>query len=76
MPGRIIHAMCGLIDSGCGMLLEKDGHNQLRMIEQWNMADIEAFNSRELESLYNFFTDQEWVIDFDEYRREPGFMAI
>ncbi|MGV6806335.1 MAG: XrtA/PEP-CTERM system histidine kinase PrsK [bacterium] len=71
VPVRIIQALCGLMESGGGVLVEVVSNKQFTIAERWEMADMELFNARDLESLYSFLRQKEWVIDLDEYRDSP-----
>lgn len=68
---RLIRAIAELVESGGGLLWEKNAHGAFLLVEHWEMANIEDVNFTDLEGLSNFFDEYPWVIDFDEYIGSP-----
>jgi putative PEP-CTERM system histidine kinase len=72
LPERAIRAIAQMIDSPGGVLWmrREDGH--FEPAAKWNMDPPLSANEPAGSSLIRFLEIQKWVINLDEYRRDPG----
>ena len=72
LPERAIRAIAQMIDSPGGVLWmrREDGHYEPEA--KWNMEPPLSANEPAGSSLIRFLEIQKWVINLDEYRRDPG----
>jgi putative PEP-CTERM system histidine kinase len=72
LPERAIRAIAQMIDSPGGVLWmrQEDGH--FKPEAKWNMEPPLSANEPAGSSLIRFLEIQKWVINLDEYRRDPG----
>lgn len=72
LPERAIRAIAQMIDSPGGVLWmrREDGHYE--PAAKWNMEPPLSANEPAGSSLIRFLEIQKWVINLDEYRRDPG----
>jgi putative PEP-CTERM system histidine kinase len=70
-PERIIQSMIKLTESNGGMLWEKTESGQYALTTRWHMPEVAAMDASSLSSLALFMAKTQWVIDFDEYERDP-----
>jgi putative PEP-CTERM system histidine kinase len=72
LPERAIRAIAQMIDSPGGVLWmrREDGHFEPEA--KWNMEPPLSANEPAGSSLIRFLEIQKWVINLDEYRRDPG----
>jgi putative PEP-CTERM system histidine kinase len=72
LPERAIRAIAQMIDSPGGVLWmrREDGH--FKPEAKWNMEPPLSANEPAGSSLIRFLEIQKWVINLDEYRRDPG----
>jgi putative PEP-CTERM system histidine kinase len=72
LPERAIRAIAQMIDSPGGVLWmrREDGHYE--PTAKWNMEPPLSANEPAGSSLIRFLEIQKWVINLDEYRRDPG----
>lgn len=72
LPERAIRAIAQMIDSPGGVLWMRLENGQFEPTAKWNMepplSAIEPMDS----SLTQFLEIQKWVINLDEYERDPG----
>lgn len=72
LPERAIRAIAQMIDSPGGVLWMRLENGQFEPTAKWNMepplSAIEPMDS----SLIRFLEIQKWVINLDEYARDPG----
>lgn len=71
VPERIIQSIIALTQSNGGMLWEKTESGQYVLSTRWHMPEIGAMNPDSLSNLAAFLTRTRWVVDFDEYERDP-----
>lgn len=72
LPERAIRAISQMMDSPGGVLWmrHEDGHYE--PAAKWNMEPPLSANEPAGSSLIRFLEIQKWVINLDEYRRDPG----
>jgi putative PEP-CTERM system histidine kinase len=72
LPERAIRAIAQMIDSPGGVLWmrREDGHYE--PVAKWNMEPPLSATELAGSSLIRFLEIQKWVINLDEYRRDPG----
>lgn len=71
VPERIIQSMIKLTESNGGMLWEKTESGQYALTTRWHMPEVAAMDASSLSSLALFMAKTQWLIDFDEYERDP-----
>jgi putative PEP-CTERM system histidine kinase len=71
IPERIIRAIAAMIHSPGGYLWEKEG-DAFRLLERWNCPEPDAMDNSKLASLGSFLSKTNWIVDLDEYSRDPG----
>jgi putative PEP-CTERM system histidine kinase len=72
LPERAIRAIAQMIDSPGGVLWmrREDGHYE--PVAKWNMEPPLSADEPAGSSLIRFLEIQKWVINLDEYQRDPG----
>lgn len=72
LPERVVRAIAQMIDCSGGLLWLRRENGQFEPEANWNMPmpfpAVEPADS----SLIRFLEIQKWVINLDEYRRDPG----
>lgn len=71
VPERIIQSMIKLTESNGGILWEKTESGQYALTTRWHMPEVAAMDASSLSSLALFMAKTQWLIDFDEYERDP-----
>lgn len=71
VPERIIQSIIKLTESNGGMLWEKTESGQYALTTRWHMPEVAVMDASSLSSLALFMARTQWVIDFDEYERDP-----
>lgn len=71
IPERIIRATAAMIHSPGGYLWEKEGET-FRLLERWNCPEPDVVDNSTLASLGSFLSKTNWIVDLDEYSRNPG----
>ncbi len=69
---RSIRALAQILDSPGGILWTLDEWNVYRCTACWRLSAADTPTMTEDCSLIDFLQTTGWVIDLDEYRREPG----
>lgn len=72
LPERAIRAIAQMIDSPGGVLWMRREDGQYEPVAKWNMEPPLSANEPAGSSLIRFLEIQKWVINLDEYRRDPG----
>jgi len=75
LPERVIHAIAQFIDSPSGVLwIRHDGNEDglFKPEAQWNIKLTVPASEPANSSLIQFLEIQKWVINLDEYERDPG----
>jgi putative PEP-CTERM system histidine kinase len=75
LPERVIHAIAQIIDSPGGVLwVRRDEHEDgmFKPEAHWNIKFPVAASEPADSSLIQFLEIQKWVINLDEYERDPG----
>lgn len=72
VPERVIQSIISLTGSSGGMLWEKTETGHYALTTRWHMPEVAFVNAASLSSLASFVERTQWVIDFDEYERDPG----
>ena len=75
LPERVIHAIAQIIDSPGGVLwVRHDGHGDglFKPEAHWNIKLPVPAGEPANSSLIRFLEIQKWVINLDEYERDPG----
>ncbi len=75
LPERVIHAIAQIIDSPGGVLwVRHDGHEDglFKPEAHWNIKLPVPASEPANSSLIQFLETQKWVINLDEYERDPG----
>ena len=71
IPQRCIQALANLVESPSGALWLADEDGVFRPSARWNLPAIDA-EERPDNSLPRFLRSKGWVIDLDEYRKQPS----
>ncbi len=71
IPERIIRAIAAMIHSPGGYLWEKEGET-FRLLERWNCPEPDRVDNSKLTSLGSFLSKTNWIVDLDEYSRNPA----
>ena len=72
LPERVIRAMAQMIDCPGGVLWVRRDDGKFEPAARWNM-DLPVSTSEPADSsLVRFLEIQKWVINLDEYQRDPG----
>jgi putative PEP-CTERM system histidine kinase len=72
LPERAIRAIAQMIDSPGGVLWMRRDDGHYEPVAKWNMEPPLSANEPAGSSLIRFLEIQKWVINLDEYRRDPG----
>lgn len=72
LPERAIRAIAQMIDSPGGVLWMRREGGHYEPEARWNMEPPLSANEPAGSSLIRFLEIQKWVINLDEYRRDPG----
>ncbi|MGA7800861.1 MAG: XrtA/PEP-CTERM system histidine kinase PrsK [Gammaproteobacteria bacterium] len=72
---RAIRAIAEIVDSPGGMLWMRREHGRFEPVTCWNMTEPLPDGEPADSSLIRFLDSQEWVINMDEYEREPDLYA-
>ncbi|WP_197702562.1 XrtA/PEP-CTERM system histidine kinase PrsK [Sulfuricaulis limicola] len=72
LPERAIRAIAQMIDSPGGVLWLRREQGHYEPEAKWNMEPPLSANEPAGSSLIRFLEIQKWVINLDEYRRDPG----
>ena len=74
LRARVIQALGDLVESPGGILWQRKDNGEYHMVESLNMTvaelDDELFE-RGNDSLVQFLAQRQWVVDLDDYDREP-----
>ena len=72
LPERVIRAIAQMIDCPGGVLWVRRDDGKFEPVARWNM-DLPVSTSEPADSsLVRFLEIQKWVINLDEYQRDPG----
>ena len=71
IPQRCIQALANLVESPSGALWLADEDGVFRPSARWNLPAIDA-EERPDNSLPRFLRSTGWVVDLDEYRKQPS----
>ncbi len=71
VPGRILRAMSALVNSTGGSLWIRRENGQYEFNSALNTAEPAARITSENESLGIFLEKNQWLVDLDEYKRNP-----
>ncbi|MBL4566967.1 MAG: PEP-CTERM system histidine kinase PrsK [Porticoccus sp.] len=71
VPERVIQSIIALTSSTGGMLWERLETGRYVLTTRWHMPEVDSTNAASLSSLTAFMARTQWVIDFDEYKRDP-----
>lgn len=75
---RICHSIAEIVHSSGASIWWKNTHGQYEHINSWGWngpGSQKAFDPNSLESLHNFLTDSNWVIDVNEFNQDPDTYA-
>ena len=72
VPARVITSVAGLVNSNGGRLWVKQDSGRYECVEQWQAGASISLSENELDSIARFIQGNGWVIDLEEYRRQPG----
>ncbi len=72
VPLRVLRAIASLVGSPAGMLWEFAESGMQRLLAHWGGDEPQRDGAAGLESLVAFLESTSWVVDLDEYRRNPG----
>ncbi|MEJ2646584.1 MAG: PEP-CTERM system histidine kinase PrsK [Gammaproteobacteria bacterium] len=72
---RAIRAIAEIVDSPGGVLWLRREHGRFEPVTRWNMTEPLPDSEPADSSLVRFLDSQEWVINMDEYEREPDLYA-
>lgn len=72
LPERAIRAIAQMIDSPGGILWMRRDNGQFAPEARWNMDLPTMVHEPADSSLVRFLEIQKWVINLDEYQRDPG----
>lgn len=71
VPVRIIRAMSALVDSPGGLLWVRRENGQYELNSALNMPEPAVGITQTQDSLCTFLEKEQWLVDLDEYRRNP-----
>jgi putative PEP-CTERM system histidine kinase len=67
---RVIEAVADSVDAGGGYLWMMDSSGSYQCVSHWRVsANSTKFDTSD--SLVTYYSDRDWIIDIDEYRRFP-----
>jgi putative PEP-CTERM system histidine kinase len=75
LPERVIHAIAQIIGAPGGILWvrnDRHGEGVFKPEARWNLSLPEPASEPANSSLVRFLEIQKWVINLDEYQRDPG----
>ena len=72
LPERVIRAIAQMIDCPGGVLWVRRDDGKFAPIARWNMDLPVSISEPADSSLVRFLEIQKWVINLDEYQRDPG----
>lgn len=72
LPERAIRAIAQMMDSPGGLLWMRTEHGHFEPAARWNMDVPPLAKEPADSSLIRFLEIQKWVINLDEYQRDPG----
>lgn len=75
LPERVVHAIAQMIDCPGGMLWVRNDEHEGGVFKPealWNITLAVPASEPANSSLIQFLEIQKWVINLDEYRRDPG----
>lgn len=72
LPERVIRAIAQMIDSPAGVLWMRRESGRFEPEARWNMELPLSASEPGDSSLVRFLEIQKWVINLDEYQRDPG----
>ncbi|HKJ08459.1 MAG TPA: XrtA/PEP-CTERM system histidine kinase PrsK [Gammaproteobacteria bacterium] len=72
---RAIRAIAEIVDSPGGVLWMRRDHGRFEPVTRWNMTEDLPDSEPGDSSLVRFLDSQEWVINLDEYERDPDLYA-
>lgn len=72
LPERAIRAIAQMIDSPGGVLWMRRDDGQYEPVAKWNLEPPLSAREPADSPLVRFLEIQKWVINLDEYRRDPG----
>lgn len=72
LPERVIRAIAQMIDSPGGVLWMRREDGYYEPVANWNMEPPLSAKEPAGSPLIRFLEIQKWVINLDEYRRDPG----
>jgi putative PEP-CTERM system histidine kinase len=71
MCERAIHSLAEIIESPGGILWMRDVGKRYVPVASWQMEVSESFTVADDHPLIGFMASREWLIDLDEYERDP-----
>jgi putative PEP-CTERM system histidine kinase len=71
MCERAIHSLAEIIESPGGLLWMRDVGKRYVPVASWQMEVSESFTVADDHPLIGFMASREWLIDLDEYQRDP-----
>lgn len=71
VPNRVVSAIARLVQSNSGLLWLR-GETGFKLIESWNTTAPTGSAEDPLGQATSFFERQQWVIDIEEFRQNPG----
>ncbi|PIE39132.1 MAG: PEP-CTERM system histidine kinase PrsK [Gammaproteobacteria bacterium] len=71
VPQRITRALAGMMDSGAALLWARQRNGSFALMERWNISKNDIPPPEALAPITAWCARTQWVIDIDEYRREP-----
>src|SRR4030065_360006 len=72
LPERVIRAIAQMIDCPGGVLWVRRDNGSFEPEAHWNMEFLAPTSEPADSSLIRFLEIQKWVINLDEYQRDPG----
>jgi putative PEP-CTERM system histidine kinase len=72
LPERVIRAIAQMIDCPGGVLWVRRDNGRFEPEAQWHMELATPISEPSGSSLIRFLEIQKWVINLDEYQRDPG----
>lgn len=74
VPDRSCQAIAGLVNSAGALLWCKNQHQRYELLSHWNIPEPDVSNDQlqqDMASLNLFLEESFWVVDLDEYDKEP-----
>ncbi len=68
---RVIAAISEIVESPAGLLWLKQENGQFVMTNSWNMSFSQTYSADDNHSLVDFLRWRQWVVDLEEYKRQP-----